>query len=117
MIDYLVWRRDLNPFRFDHYHPYLGPRLAQLLTPPLDPPTNVPVAPEVEAADHAARASGDSPPSVPEPNSLILIGLVSAWGLWKRSRTAAAGEVGGGDLVHSISHFRRTVNFPLDCVL
>jgi hypothetical protein len=85
MVDYLIWRRDLNPFRFDRYHPYLGQRLAPLT---LDPPTSVPVAPEVEPPITPLAPLEVTPPSVPEPSSLILIGLVSAWGiLRRRSRT------------------------------
>jgi PEP-CTERM motif len=79
MIDYLLWRRDLNPTRFDHYHPFLGPQLGQL-----EPPTNVPVTPEEKPP--ITTAPQEVPPPVPEPNGLLLIGLVSAWGLWRRRR-------------------------------
>ncbi|APW60264.1 PEP-CTERM sorting domain-containing protein [Paludisphaera borealis] len=88
MIDYLIWRRDLNPLRFDRYHPYLGRLLAPLT---LDPPTSVPVAPEVEPPITPLAPLETLPPSVPEPSSLLLIGLVSAWGLLRRrSRTTPA---------------------------
>ena len=94
MIDYLVWRRDLNPFRFDRYHPYLGPRLGQLLTPSVTPPvlaplTGVPVAPVVEPPITPLAPLTIPPQTVPEPNSIVMITLVSALGLWRRSRTAA----------------------------
>lgn len=43
-VDYLIWRRNLNPVRFDRYHPFIGPALGQLLPPPSPPkpPTAVP---------------------------------------------------------------------------
>lgn len=94
MIDYLIWRRELNPFRFDRYHPYLGPRLGQLLTPSVVPPilaplTGVPVAPVVEPPITPLAPLTVQPQTVPEPNSVVLITLVSALGLWRRSRTVA----------------------------
>ncbi len=95
MIDYLIWRRDLNPFRFDRYHPYLGPRLAQLLTPSADPVVTPPTLAPLTAVPVAPIAPIVDPPimplaplGVPEPSSVILIALVSALGLWRRSRTA-----------------------------
>ena len=43
MIDYLEWRRSLDPTRFTNFHPRLSPELAQLLnTPSLPLPTGVP---------------------------------------------------------------------------
>jgi hypothetical protein len=86
MIDYLAWRRDLNPTRFDRFHPLLGPRIAQLLTPPLTPVTGVPTTPDVEPPITPLAPLTADPPSVPEPTGLMLIGLVSAWGLWRRAR-------------------------------
>jgi len=62
LVEYLRWRRSLDPARFDFYHPNVGPMLAEdartrqtLLNPPLDlgqvvnppgpSPLPVPVAP------------------------------------------------------------------------
>lgn len=73
-VDYLLWRRSLNPARFDHYHPFLGPALGSLLPPPTTPTRPTP----------GGRTGGGPPPvnpqpqnGVPEPGS-ILVGLVLA---------------------------------------
>jgi hypothetical protein len=88
MIDYLEWRRDLNPARFDRYHPFLGPRLGRLVPPVvLAPLTGVPTDPVVEPPITPLAPLTIPPLSVPEPSGLLLIGLVSAVGLWRRSRT------------------------------
>lgn len=97
MIEYLVWRRDLNPTRFDYYHPYLGPRLSQLLAPPQD----VPITPLVEPPITPLAPLTTNPPSVPEPNGLMLIGLISAVGLWRRYRDASRAGRRPDDLLHS----------------
>ncbi|MGB0068273.1 MAG: hypothetical protein WBQ11_09515, partial [Isosphaeraceae bacterium] len=49
MIDYLEWRRSLDPTRFTDNHPNLSPALAQLLSSPSlpanpPPPTSTPVS-------------------------------------------------------------------------
>lgn len=83
MLEYLIWRRDLNPGRFDYYHPYLGPRLGQLLQPPLTPP------PPLEVPEEVAPITPPPPqtipePQVPEPDGWIIAVLASAWGVWRR---------------------------------
>jgi len=87
MLEYLIWRRDLNPARFDHFHPFLGPRIGQLLTPPDLPPPLV-VAPEVPPiTPPPPLVVPDNP--VPEPTGWIIAALASAWGLWRRWRSRA----------------------------
>jgi hypothetical protein len=62
-VEYLLWRYHLNPVRFTHYHPNLGPILSQIDTPT---PTPTP-----------------EPQNIPEPGtitiSLILIGAACSW--------------------------------------
>ncbi len=99
MIDYLEWRRSLDPTRFTDNHPNLSPALAQLLSSPSlrthDPrPTYTPV-PETTTAPQAlsspATPSGAhsvSPPAVPEPSSLLLAAAMTGWGIWQRRRIA-----------------------------
>ena len=68
MIEYLEWRRSLDPTRFTYYHPNLSPALAQLLSSPslpasIPPPTYTPVP---EPTTTTATAHG-SPSSAPAP--------------------------------------------------
>ncbi len=87
MLEYLMWRRDLNAARFDRNHPYLGPRLGQLLRPPspLVPPVEVSELPQITPPP--SLAIPDNP--VPEPGAWIIAALASAWGLWRRWRSRA----------------------------
>ncbi|WP_165073515.1 PEP-CTERM sorting domain-containing protein [Paludisphaera rhizosphaerae] len=71
LIEYFVWRRNLDPTRFDAYHPYLGPRLPQEFTPPTPqvvvpptPPNDNPLIPPVPNV---------APPHVPEPSTLVVM--------------------------------------------
>ena len=99
MIDYLEWRRSLDPTRFTRYHPNLSPALAQLLSSPslpanVPPPTYTPVpetttAPQVLSSPATPSAAQSvSPPTVPEPNSLLLAAAMTGWGIWWRHRIA-----------------------------
>jgi len=92
MIEYLEWRRSLDPTRFTHYHPNLSPALAQLLSsssPSLPagvpPPTTTPVTPAITPATPTG-AQTVSPPAVPEPSSVLLAAAMTAWGIWWRHR-------------------------------
>jgi PEP-CTERM motif len=86
MIEYLEWRRNLDPTRFDANHPNLSPALEQLLSSPSlpsnpPPPTSTPV-------QTPTLAQTVSPPTVPEPNSLLLAAAMTGWGIWWRRRIA-----------------------------
>ena len=88
MLEYLMWRRDLNSARFDRNHPFLGPRLGQLLRPPspLVPPIDVPEVPPITPPP--SLVAPDNP--VPEPGGLLIAALASAWGLWRRRSRAVS---------------------------
>jgi hypothetical protein len=99
MIEYLEWRRSLDPTRFTDNHPNLSPALAQLLSSPSLPanvpsPTYTPVpetttAPQVLSSPATpSGAQSLSPPTVPEPNSLLLAAAMTGWGMWWRRRIA-----------------------------
>lgn len=90
-VDYLLWRRSLNPVRFDHYHPYLAPMLQQpqnsgttlpatsvtpgVVIPPIAP---TPVIPPTNPPD--TPPTPPIPPSqVPEPSTILIAsGMVVA---------------------------------------
>ncbi len=68
-LDYLRWRRNLNPTRFDRNHPFIGPalerdRLVRNQSPLPMPPVTVPTTPEVPII----------PPTTPEVPGPILGG-------------------------------------------
>jgi hypothetical protein len=98
MIDYLLWRRSLDPVRFTANHPNLSPALVQLLNPPSlptsdPPPTYTPVPQSTTAPQTVTPPSlifpsqqTVSPPAIPEPSSLLLAVGMMGWGLWWRRR-------------------------------
>ncbi len=97
LMQYLQWRRSLNPARFDYYHPRLGPSLAQTTwTPsptPTPPCTCTPcqqVQPQREPRTEPQGPPWTEPPAVPEPSTgvmaLTLIGAACWWR--RRSRSS-----------------------------
>ena len=112
MIDYLLWRRSLNPKRFTANHTRLSPALAQLLnapsTPPgVPPPTFTPVpqstTPTTTTPIATAPQTVSGPPplvppatqvapvAVPEPASYIIAAAMIGCGLWCRRRLGRQG--------------------------
>src|SRR5271157_2446463 len=71
MIEYLEWRRNLDPTRFTSYHPNLSPALAQLLSSPSLP-----------------SSSASLPSNPPQPSSLLLTAAMTGWGIWWRHQLA-----------------------------
>lgn len=84
LVEYLQWRHGLDPIRFDHYHPFLGPMLEhdQLIRSLIPPPTLALVPPtrptEIDSLVIPPPTVGPEflvpPPQVPEP-SMLWIGL------------------------------------------
>jgi hypothetical protein len=115
MVTYLEWRRNLDPTRFDHYHPNMGPELQSLLpttatsTPPLNPsPQTVGPPPDPSSGSNpdprpdpspppspgsgSGTGSGGTPvpPAIPEPSTLTLaLGMIAA-GFWWHRRSGQA---------------------------
>ncbi|MDX2036675.1 MAG: hypothetical protein SFX72_08480 [Isosphaeraceae bacterium] len=92
-VDYLSWRRNLNPTRFDAIHPNVGPLLR---VPPVTSTGNI-VPPLVPAQPQKVPPLVPAVPQtvVPEP-STWMIGLVlvaGAWRLRSRSRPRASNLV------------------------
>lgn len=82
---YLQFRRNINPMRFDRYHPSLGALLAEdtrlrtgqgcvggeIIPPPVTPPT----PPGIPSPIPPIGGPGVGPTAVPEPGSLALLSL------------------------------------------
>ena len=75
-VEYLAWRRSLDPARFDQYHPIVGPELGQLPQTITPPPGGT------------STGGGVPPLNTPEPGSLMiaamLIGAAVSWGRYAR---------------------------------
>jgi len=89
-VQYLTWRRDLDPVRFDHWHPFMGHELQNLPPPP--PPSNPQQPQGLNPGDPPPdnpppdNPGHDLPPAFPEPSSwMISLGILGA-GLWGRRR-------------------------------
>ena len=80
-VDYLIWRRNLDPLRFDANHPGAGPVL-ELIKPPKTPSSTPPAGQNL------------TPPSVPEPAALTVALTTAAAALgWRhRCRLQRGGE-------------------------
>ena len=109
MVNYLLWKRSLNPTRFARYHPRIAPRLRRLAmsrTSSLLAPTTS--APQTISTSHGGTSStppspGTSqenlipPPSVPEPGMLLLASLMTAWAFRQfRDRPPVPSSAGSG---------------------
>ncbi len=95
-VDYLEWRRSLNPARFDHYHPRIANALAQFLTPPT-PITTLTATPTAASPTGTPRSAtqGDTTTmpqttqfqnTVPEPGAFAATFTLFGLGLWWRAR-------------------------------
>lgn len=71
---FLLWRRNLNPIRFDRWHPVLGPLLQNL------PPPTTPTKPPPTIA----------PQTIPEPKTWLMSVVLIGTGVWWRRRVPTA---------------------------
>lgn len=83
MANFLLWRQSLDPARFNHYHPGFVRALhritmlrSRMLAPSQGPATSSPGGPSTCATISPQDAT---PPTVPEPGSLLLAAGLSAW--------------------------------------
>lgn len=79
-VDYLSWRRSLDPARFDHYHPNVGPELALMTTPVRATPAATTMG---GVPKHPFRPT---PQNLPEPGSLGIAFVLLGAGLAVRNR-------------------------------
>jgi hypothetical protein len=95
LLGYLQRRRELNPERFDHYHPRIGPMLAgQAISVPVvvAPPIPTPTLPPVTVADPIqvptltpiGTPRGPLEQTVPEPSAVVMTLALVGWGVWWR---------------------------------
>ncbi|MHC5539356.1 hypothetical protein ACYOEI_14150 [Singulisphaera rosea] len=73
---FLLWRRNLNPIRFDRWHPVLGPLLQNL--PPPQTSTSTPPPPNL------------APQTIPEPRTWLMSVMLIGTGVWWRRRVTPA---------------------------
>jgi hypothetical protein len=87
-VQYLQWRRSLNPARFDRNHPCMGPMLARdqvirrTVVPAVTPPK--PICPTPTKPKPTVRPSVVRPPQVPEPPSAAVLGLLFGAAMYAR---------------------------------
>lgn len=104
-VDYLRWRRSLNPARFDYYHPRVGqmlqwePPIPQgnpppTTTPPVDPQGQNPRPPVTPPP--VIPPPEEPPPVIPEPSTALIMASLFAAGWWARRRRARLQEPDGG---------------------
>lgn len=104
---YLEMRRNLNPTRFDHYHPALGAILAEndklkqgtgCVAAELIPPPSQVLPPPGTPAPGPPVGGGILPTrSIPEPGSMALVALGAAVlvgpAVWRRRHSAESAEI------------------------
>jgi hypothetical protein len=110
-VNYLVWKRSLDPIRFTRYHPRLSPELARLSYPVV---TSVPTPPVPEAQTVSSPPTTPAPPTtitttvppitsppdstgtqVPEPSPLVIsLALIGSgvWWRWRATRHVPSGS-------------------------
>jgi hypothetical protein len=94
MIEYLLWKRSLDPTRFATNHPNLSPVLAGLLrtstlpTPPINlSPSTFSAEPQTtNLPQTGASLTQNTPAVIPEPGTLILAISMTGWAVWHRRK-------------------------------
>jgi hypothetical protein len=84
MVQFLLWKQNLDPERFASFHPKLAPALTKLTTPTTAPQQLIPPT-------STTPGSGLPPPEpqrIPEPSSLLVAFGLIGWGIyWGRRGT------------------------------
>ncbi len=96
-VDYLRWRRSLNPTRFDYYHPTTGYMLVRDEVIRASTPLTPLVPPRV-VRPSVVRPQVTNPPTVPEPSTLViavvLVGATWCGKCWRRNHEQARSKRG-----------------------
>lgn len=90
-VQYLLWRQNLNPIRFNRWHPQMAPYLSNL--PPIKNVCPCACTPPKTIKPQQQHTPGKTPrpgeisppgPSVPEPNTLLIsLALIGSGCLWR----------------------------------
>jgi hypothetical protein len=68
-VQYLEWRRALNPARFDHWHPKMGPMLQKLIPPPSTSHPSTGTVTQPQTIGTGSVAATNTPSSTPSSSS------------------------------------------------
>jgi hypothetical protein len=85
LVQYLQWRRSLNPARFDANHPSLARAVGGVvIVAPTDPPV-IPINPNPGTVQPPPVIG----PEIPEPSTLLIAATLAGLGIWfRRSHSA-----------------------------
>lgn len=91
LVEYLTWRRNLDPTRFDRWHPNVGPELQDLPLPVTTPSTTT-LSTTTPATTATAPPGSQqlnpliAPTPSPEPGSYVIALALLGAGVWWRRR-------------------------------
>jgi PEP-CTERM motif len=92
MIAFLLWKQSLDPTRFDHFHPNIGPAIDKLVAPKLSEtstPTSTSTSPSTSTTTTSPPSEGQqlSPPTAtPEPSTWVMTIGMAGWAFWRCRR-------------------------------
>jgi hypothetical protein len=91
MIEFLLWKQSLDPTRFDHYHPKIGPAIDKLVAPKItqsSTSTSTSTSPSTTGATSAPAEGQQLTPVVatPEPSTWLMTIGMAGWALWRCRR-------------------------------
>lgn len=89
LVEYLHWRRSLNPSRFDRYHPKLAPLLTRTMLTQLPPDTpTLPTLPALPGDPDGFDPTRPIPQvPIPEPGTLMIALVLAGSFAWMRRRS------------------------------
>jgi hypothetical protein len=92
VIAFLLWKRSLDPVRFDRFHPRIGPAIEKLKTPTIVQATtsSSPSSPSTPAAPPPPTEGQQlgPPTATPEPSTWLMTIGMAAWAIWQSRRRA-----------------------------
>jgi hypothetical protein len=94
MIAFLLWKQSLDPARFDHFHPNIGPaidklvalKVSQTSTPTSTPSSPNPSTPGTTTTPPSEGQQLTPPTATPEPSTWIMAIGMAGWAFWRCRR-------------------------------